>query len=88
MTAHWRIFLEVNLIPEAKGAFSFRNSARSIPNKIAMTAPPMRGKRRPRNQEGTARSRQSRRPFPLVLIHSIRCIHSLSIHRKKSVSFY
>ena len=63
MTAHCSIFLEVNLIPSSSPFLVFMNTAMTMPARMAMTAPPMMGNIFPRNQEGTASSRQNSNPF-------------------------
>ena len=63
MTAHCSIFLEVNLIPSSSPFLVFMNTAMTMPARMAMTAPPMMGNIFPRNQEGTASSRQNANPF-------------------------
>ena len=67
-TAHWRIFLDVNVIPGAKLFLSFQNTVVTIPATMAMTAPPITGNIFPRNQDGTAMTRQSSSPFTFFCI--------------------
>ena len=52
ITAHWRIFLEVNLIPGAILPWSFRGTAMSIPRRMAITGPPTHGEEGPQKPGG------------------------------------
>ncbi len=71
ITAHCSIFLEVNLIPASKGLLFLIKRVMIMPARIAMTAPPMMGKRFPKNHEGIAMHRQIRMPFQFFFIKSM-----------------
>ena len=72
-TAHWRIFLEVNLMPGAIAPWSFSGMAMSIPKRMAMTGPPTMGKKVPRIHAGMAMTKHSAKPFPLVFKNFMGC---------------
>ena len=67
ITAHCRIFLEVNLIPGSKLPFSLKKSVTTMPAKIAITAPPIIGNALPANQDGIASAIHSSKPFPFFV---------------------
>ena len=70
-TAVWETILEVHLIPASAFCLSFQNIAIIIPARIAMTAPPMTGNIFPMIHDGIAIKRQTKMPFPYLLIKFI-----------------
>ena len=62
ITAYWRIFLEVKVIPLFNFDLSFIIIARIMPAIIANTGPPITGASFPKNHEGMAMHRQKRIP--------------------------
>ena len=62
ITAHWRIFFEVNFMPGSKLPLSLKNTVTAMPAMMAKMAPPMTGKSFPRYHDGKAMSRHNRIP--------------------------
>ena len=63
MTAHWRIFFEVNLIPASNGARFFRKMPTTMPSRMEMTGPPTTANFRPSSHAGAAMTMQSSSPL-------------------------
>ena len=80
MTAHWSTFFDTNLIPFPKDVLSFRNIAMVMPARIAMTGPPMIGKRVPSMYAGIEMSKH--RIMPLSMLLSELCVMVMIIIEK------
>ena len=63
MTAHWRIFFEVNLMPASNGARFLRNMPTIMPSRMDITGPPTTANLRPSSHAGTAIARHSSSPL-------------------------
>ena len=63
-TAYCRIFFEVKVTPPLHQSFFLRNSASTMPMRIANTGPPTTGSQFPSSHAGTAMPRHNKIPGP------------------------
>ena len=63
ITAHWSIFLDVNLMPASNGARFFRSSPTVIPSRMEITGPPTMANFRPSSHAGIAITRHKSNPL-------------------------